>query len=75
MRRPTQMLVPFLLSIGPLWLLLFANQTSWLLKTAGIIGTLGFSLGLILMLSMIHSLQRKVEMLEGTSQEKMTSEK
>lgn len=69
------MLVPFLLSIGPLWLLLFANQTSWLLKTAGIIGTLGFSLGLILMLSMIHSLQRKVEMLEGTSQEKMTSEK
>ncbi len=68
------MLVPFLLSIGPLWLLLFANQTSWMLKTAGIIGTLGLSLGLILMLSMIYSLQRKVEILEGTLQEKMTSE-
>ena len=74
MRRPTQMLVPFLLSIGPLWLLLFANQTSWLLKTAGIIGTLGFSLGLILMLSMVHTLERKIEILEGTLQEKMTSE-
>lgn len=73
MRRPTQMLVPFLLSIGPLWLLLFANQTSWLLKTAGIIGTLGLSLGLILMLSMVHTLERKVEILEGTLQEKMTS--
>lgn len=68
------MLVPFLLSIGPLWLLLFANQTSWLLKTAGIIGTLGLSLGLILMLSMVHTLERKIEILEGTLQEKMTSE-
>lgn len=68
------MLVPFLLSIGPIWLLLFANQTSWWLKTAGIIGTLGLSLGLILMLSMVHTLERKVEILEGTLQEKMTSE-
>ena len=64
MRRPTQLLVPFLITLGPIWLLFFAKSESFGLKLAGIIGALALSLGLILMLSMISNLQTKIETLE-----------
>ena len=58
------MLIPFLLTLGPIWLLFFAKAESAGLRMAGLIGALALSLGLILMLSMFHNLQDKVETLE-----------
>ena len=68
MRRPDKFLVPFLLSIGPLWILIFANVDSLILRVAGACGAIGLSVGLVLMLSMIHSLRRRIEFLEAELQ-------
>ncbi len=65
MRRPTKLLVPFLLTLGPIWLLFFAKSEMLGLKLAGVIGALALSTGLILMLSMVYDLNRKVESLES----------
>lgn len=70
MSRPSRVLVPFLLSLGPLWLLLFANVDSVLLRSAGAIGAIGLSVGLILLLSMFYSLQRRIENLEARLEDK-----
>ena len=64
MRKPTLLLVSFLLTLGPIWLLFFAKTESIGLRLAGVIGALALSLGLILMLSMFYSLHKKVEFLE-----------
>ncbi len=65
MRRPTELLVPFLLTLGPVWLLLFAKSDLVGFKLAGFIGAIAFSAGLILMLSMVYTLKRKIETLES----------
>ena len=65
MRRPTELLVPFLLTLGPVWLLLFAKSDLVGFKLAGFIGAIAFSVGLILMLSMVYTLRRKIETLES----------
>lgn len=64
MKKQTKLLIPFLLTLGPLWLLFFAKTEALGLRFAGVVGALGLSLGLILMLSMIYNLANKVEMLE-----------
>ena len=64
MRKPTQLLIPFLLTLGPIWLLFFAKTEALGLRLAGVVGALALSMGLILMLSMIYNLRGKVEMLE-----------
>lgn len=65
MRRPTELLVPFLLTLGPIWLLFFAKSEVFGLKLAGVVGALALSMGLILMLSMVYNLQRKITSLES----------
>ncbi len=64
MKKPTQLLIPFLLTLGPIWLLFFAKTEAIGLQLAGVIGALALSMGLILMLSMIYGLNRKIESLE-----------
>lgn len=64
MKKSTQLLIPFLLTLGPVWLLFFSRAESVVLRFAGIFGALALSLGLILMLSFIYNLQRKIEDLE-----------
>ncbi|MFK7844110.1 MAG: hypothetical protein AB8G77_02340 [Rhodothermales bacterium] len=65
MRRPTQLLVPFLITLGPIWLLFFAKTEAIGLRLAGVIGALALSMGLILMLSMVYNLKSKIELLES----------
>ena len=64
MKKPTQLLIPFLLTLGPIWLLFFAKTEPIGLQLAGVIGALALSMGLILMLSMIYNLSKKIELLE-----------
>ena len=73
MRRRVKLLVPFLLSIGPLWILFFSNVESTILKVAGAVGALGLSLGLVLLLSMVYSMQRRIESLEANLRDTTTS--
>ncbi len=63
-KTSTHLLIPFLLTLGPIWLLFFARSESMPLRFAGIFGALALSLGLILMLSMIYNLERRIEELE-----------
>ncbi len=64
MKKPTQLLIPFLLTLGPIWLLFFAKTEPIGLQLAGVIGALALSMGLILVLSMIYNLSKKIELLE-----------
>lgn len=65
MRRPTKLLVPFLITLGPIWLLFFAKTEALGLRLAGVVGALALSMGLILMLSMVYNLKSKIELLES----------
>ena len=65
MTKPTKLLVPFLITLGPIWLLFFAKTEAIGLRLAGVIGALALSMGLILMLSMLYNLKSKVEILES----------
>jgi hypothetical protein len=56
----TRRLVPFLLAIGPLWIALFAHTDLFVLRVAAGLGALALSLGLILLLARLHTLEEKL---------------
>ena len=64
MSRSVQRLIPFLLTLGPIWLVLFAGSNTVMLRLAGLIGAIGLSLGLVLFLTTFYAMQRKIEALE-----------
>ncbi len=62
----TRRLVPFLLAIGPLWIALFSHSDLFILRVAAALGALALSLGLILVLARLHTLEEKLSRLDDT---------
>ena len=62
----TRRLVPFLLAIGPLWIALFSHSDLLVLRVAAALGALALSLGLILVLARLHTLEEKMARMDDT---------
>jgi|GEM_PF-4232786 len=67
MKKYKLLVLPFLLTLGPFWMVSFTGGEWSVLRIAGMIGAVGLSLGLIYLLSKVYYLQQRIEWLEDSA--------